>query len=266
MNSNEGQKFNVNDLATSGHSLTSSASCIISATLESHLECPVCLVVPKSGPIYQCRNGHLLCHQCHPKLKRCPLCKIPLEKLRNLLAEQLAAMIEPNYQSYVERSTQETIWRGPLTWKINSKMLKNVINTEQLNESVDKTVNVDINTIVLNGFPQVSSAYWPTTLVMQLVPIRIMRQVGKDFFSNSYQVFLGLPEKDDFNMLKTYLYKTGVAGVIHFINAPGCEISLMVLLYSWEKEMFVGFIPHDQINFIQSIRDEIKKETPKNIC
>ena len=261
MNSNEGQNFNVNNLATSDHSLTSSASCITSSTLESHLECPVCLVVPKSGPIYQCRNGHILCHQCHPKLRRCPLCKIPLEKLRNLLAEQLTSMIEPNYQFHVEKSTQETIWTGPLTWKINSKTLKIVINTEKLIESVDKTVNVNINTIVLNGFPQVTSAYWPTTLVMQLVPIRIMRHVGKDFFSNSYQVFLSLPEKDDFNMLKTHLYKTGVAGVVHFINAPGCEINLMVLLYSWEKEMFVGFIPHDQINFIQSIRDEIKKET-----
>ena len=133
MNSNEGQNFNVNNLATSDHSLTSSASCITSSTLESHLECPVCLVVPKSGPIYQCRNGHIFCHQCHPKLRRCPLCKIPLEKLRNLLAEQLTSMIEPNYQFHVEKSTQEPFWRGTLTWKINSKILKNVINAEELN-------------------------------------------------------------------------------------------------------------------------------------
>ena len=100
---------------------------------------------------------------------------------------------------------------------------------------------------------------------MQLMPVRIMRQVGKDFFSNSFQVFLGLDEKIDHDLLKKYLNKTGAAGVVHFMNSPACEIHVMVVLFSWEKDAFVGFIPHDQISFIQRLRDEIKKETPKPI-
>ena len=42
---------------------------------EINLECPVCWSVPKSTPIYQCGNGHLLCKDCKPRLSECPICK-----------------------------------------------------------------------------------------------------------------------------------------------------------------------------------------------
>ena len=42
---------------------------------EINLECPVCLAVPRSTPIYQCGNGHLLCKDCKPRLSECPICK-----------------------------------------------------------------------------------------------------------------------------------------------------------------------------------------------
>ena len=42
---------------------------------EINLECPVCLTVPRSTPIYQCGNGHLLCKDCKPRLRECPICK-----------------------------------------------------------------------------------------------------------------------------------------------------------------------------------------------
>ena len=247
-------------------SSSESSSYDLATTLKSHLECPVCLTVPKFGPIYQCRNGHLLCHQCHQKLQRCPLCKIPLEKLRNLLSEQLVAIIDPDYHLLTERSTHphETIWQGTLKWKIGFKAPRYFMGLELPNTMVEKVVNVNINTLVKNGTSDVSSTNWPTSLIMQLMPIRIMRQVGKDFFSNSSQVFLTLPHMDDLNALKMSLNKTGVAGVVHFINAPGCDVHVMVLLYSWEKEAFIGFFPFDQINFIRRIRDEIRKENSKN--
>ena len=42
---------------------------------EINLECPVCWSVPRSVPIYQCGNGHLLCKDCKPRLRECPICK-----------------------------------------------------------------------------------------------------------------------------------------------------------------------------------------------
>ena len=39
------------------------------------LECPVCLLVPRQVPIYTCVLGHIICSECRPKVKKCPICK-----------------------------------------------------------------------------------------------------------------------------------------------------------------------------------------------
>ena len=59
---------------------------------ESLLECTVCLEVPSSNPIYQCRNGHLFCKECHSKLQECPVCrqgKSQLGTVRCLIAQKI---------------------------------------------------------------------------------------------------------------------------------------------------------------------------------
>ena len=42
--------------------------------LHAQLECLLCveIMVP---PIMVCKNGHMICHNCRPKLDRCPLCR-----------------------------------------------------------------------------------------------------------------------------------------------------------------------------------------------
>ena len=42
------------------------------------LECPVCLDLPESFPIYQCMQGHILCNTCFSKLDDCPVCRVEL--------------------------------------------------------------------------------------------------------------------------------------------------------------------------------------------
>eukprot|EP00090_Calanus_glacialis_P036499 TRINITY_DN62360_c0_g1_i1.p1 TRINITY_DN62360_c0_g1~~TRINITY_DN62360_c0_g1_i1.p1 ORF type:complete len:485 (+),score=27.80 TRINITY_DN62360_c0_g1_i1:141-1595(+) len=64
---------------------------------EKELECPVCLIIPRSFPIFQCRLGHNICSECHPRLprpyrsRRCPVCQAKYcnPPTRNLLAEKL---------------------------------------------------------------------------------------------------------------------------------------------------------------------------------
>ena len=53
------------------------------------LECPVCLELPRNGPIYGCRKGHHLCQACVSKVKGCPVCREPDVGCRNLLAEKV---------------------------------------------------------------------------------------------------------------------------------------------------------------------------------
>jgi len=56
--------------------------------LKSLVECPVCFCVA-FPPIYNCKAGHIICHNCHPKMTSCPVCREPSINGRNLIAEKL---------------------------------------------------------------------------------------------------------------------------------------------------------------------------------
>ena len=64
-----------------------------SEELREDLECPVCLAIPKSGPIYQCEEGHIHCKSCHPELQECPICRGPIGNIRALMTEKLIAKL-----------------------------------------------------------------------------------------------------------------------------------------------------------------------------
>jgi hypothetical protein len=59
--------------------------------LKQHLECPVCITVPRSAPVFQCNNGHIACEQCYARLIICPSCRevLPKPGRRNLVAENV---------------------------------------------------------------------------------------------------------------------------------------------------------------------------------
>ena len=61
--------------------------------LREELECPVCLVAPTKGPVYQCDSGHIHCHSCRPGLQECPTCRGPIGDTRALKVEQILAML-----------------------------------------------------------------------------------------------------------------------------------------------------------------------------
>merc|ERR1719225_1510977 len=56
---------------------------------------------------------------------------------------------------------------------------------------------------------------------------------------------------------------SGLAGCVHFSGVPNCDIKVLILLYSPGKKVFLGFIPNDQTNFVERIREEIRKEKSK---
>ena len=59
--------------------------------IEEVLECVICLEFPKTAPIYQCDNGHVLCNSCHGRVSDCPTCRGRLGKVRNLAIEKIIA-------------------------------------------------------------------------------------------------------------------------------------------------------------------------------
>jgi len=270
------QQKNVQNEKELGDTTSSSSpklSCISLESLKAHLECPVCLVVPKMGPIYQCRNGHLLCKECHPRMKCCPLCQIPLEKLRNLLSEQLVSMIYPEYQFSSDRSTRtrEVIWRGQLHWRENPPRPATTHSaTNNAQQRIEKNINLSITTAIENGVPEVLPINWPSSLVMQTIPISLINRTGKEFFSNSRTVLFHPSEEESLQSLTNLLANgvggnatSGLAGCVHFSGVQNCDVKVLILLFSPGKKVFLGFIPNDQTTFVERIREEIRKEKSK---
>ena len=42
--------------------------------MEEELQCPICFETARS-PVYQCPEGHIICHSCRPRVTRCPVCR-----------------------------------------------------------------------------------------------------------------------------------------------------------------------------------------------
>ena len=74
------------------------------SALSLDLECPVCLVIPRSAPVFLCRAGHSVCSECFPRLprnyrsRRCPICQAKYcnPPARNFLAEKLLECVNRN--------------------------------------------------------------------------------------------------------------------------------------------------------------------------
>jgi len=65
------------------------------AVLEERLECPVCLDIPTTGPIYTCSNGHCICSACYQgKASNCPVCRTRMFESISMVAAAVVANID----------------------------------------------------------------------------------------------------------------------------------------------------------------------------
>ena len=85
------------------------------------LECPICFETIDSVPIYQCRNGHVVCKNCHPKLKTCPICRVDIIKKskrngprRNLKLEEMVERLQLSMSEATKKLSSESIQIDPI--------------------------------------------------------------------------------------------------------------------------------------------------------
>ena len=67
--------------------------------LKCTMECPVCLTIPREGPVPCCPRGHLICTVCLDKMeeagnRKCPKCRDPMGKGKSLLGKVLIENME----------------------------------------------------------------------------------------------------------------------------------------------------------------------------
>ena len=60
--------------------------------LKDKIECPVCLEIPRAGPVPVCPNGHVVCQVC--KRDTCPTCRVRMGTGKSLLAITIIENIE----------------------------------------------------------------------------------------------------------------------------------------------------------------------------
>ena len=60
--------------------------------LKDKIECPVCMEIPRKGPVLVCSNGHVVCNTC--KGEACHTCRVQMGNGRSLLAETILENID----------------------------------------------------------------------------------------------------------------------------------------------------------------------------
>jgi len=60
--------------------------------LRDKIECPVCMEVPRTGPVPVCPNGHFVCQKC--RTDTCPTCRVFMGMGKSLLAGTVIENVE----------------------------------------------------------------------------------------------------------------------------------------------------------------------------
>ena len=66
------------------------------------------------------------------------------------------------------------------------------------------------------------------------------------------------PQECESLVALTNVMGTGFAGCVHFTGS--CDIKVLILLYSNDKKAYLGFIPNDQVSFVERIRTVIQQQ------
>merc|ERR1719209_1331449 len=145
---------------------------------------------------------------------------------------------------------REVIWKGELEWQ---EKLKDSPGDQKISHSVA----CNVSTSKENGVPEVKPDNWPGKLIMQLIPKSLVQTIGGQYFRNSKSVLFHPNDCESLEAL-TKVMGTGFAGCVHFTGS--CDIKVLILLYSNDKKAYLGFIPNDQISFVDRIRTVIQQQ------
>lgn len=158
---------------------------------------------------------------------------------------------QPQPQGSRER---QTIWSGILEWIEK----KSPGDSQKLTRHVPCQVSANYKD---GGEPELKADSWPQKLIMQLMPKQLIGNIGGAYLKNSKSVLFH-PQPCDALESLTKVMSSGFAGCVHFTStgSPQCDIKVLILLYTSEKRAYLGFIPNDQVAFVDRLRKVIQHQ------
>ncbi|XP_066150822.1 mediator of RNA polymerase II transcription subunit 25-like isoform X1 [Euwallacea fornicatus] len=155
---------------------------------------------------------------------------------------------------------RHTIWHGVLEW---IEKPKNPTDQQKIIKQVPCTVSSNSK----DGEPEIKADSWPPKLIMQLMPKQLIGNIGGSYLKNSKSVLFHPTQCDELESL-TRVMNSGFAGCVHFTSIPNhtaCEIKVLILLYTADKKAYLGFIPNDQVAFVDRLRKVIQQQKSTQI-
>ncbi|XP_026680301.1 mediator of RNA polymerase II transcription subunit 25 [Diaphorina citri] len=160
----------------------------------------------------------------------------------------------PQGQQPLQQGARErhTIWQGMVEWIEKGK---NPNDPQKLTRTVPCQVSANSR----DGQPELKAEAWPEKLIMQLMPKQLIGTIGGAYLKNSKSVLFH-PQQCEALEALTKVMSNGFAGCVHFTNSQvtqACDIKVLILLYTAEKNAYLGFIPNDQTAFVDRLRKVI---------
>lgn len=167
---------------------------------------------------------------------------------------QMNMMQQPTNQQPMP--TSERIWHGILEWTDK----QNQQNTmRQVQCEVHSSLSKDTKEVEVRG------DNWPAKLIMQLMPRQMITNVGGHRLRDAKIVIFQWGQPTEAFQALTKIMANGFAGCVHF-NANQCDLKILILLYMPEKKSYYGFIPNDQVGYVEELRRIVQmSKTGQNV-
>ena len=139
------------------------------------------------------------------------------------------------------------IWRGELEWQ----QCSSPSDTKQ-------TITLKLQCTAVFISKSVRSDTWPSKLSMQFIPNGLDDSLtsSSEYFRDSWSVQF-IPQKCQSLLDLANVMGNNYVGLVYF---PGvCDIKILVLLYSKDKEEYLGVIPKNQDGFVDRIHTAINR-------
>lgn len=147
------------------------------------------------------------------------------------------------------------IWSGVIELMEKGKAPGDQQKTTKLLPCQVSTTSKDIE-------PELKADTWPSKLLMQLMPKQLISNIGGQYLKDSKSVLFHLQPSEALDHL-TNVMVNGYAGCVHFnpiSSPPQCDIKVLMLLYTPDKKAYLGFIPNNQVAFVDRLRSVIQQQ------